>query len=165
MTREELIVAAEITFEKLMTPTRGLHPERMNEPMAEGKPSFKDLVAQLIFWNGLTLRALEELNYDRVFDWTPYAIEDSWNTLARERLRPQNIKRVLTELRLAHSTLTEALRRIPEQKLLLNGELPRWLVENLPGRYERSIPQVEEWAGRLRREGRALPPLNILGGT
>ena len=164
MTREELIVAAEIAFERLMTPTRGLPPELMEESMAEGEWSFKDLAAQLVFWDGLVLRALEDLNYGRQFDWSPYRIENGWNAQAVERLQPQNVKRVLTEMRLTHSTLTEALRRIPDENLLMDDQLPPWLIENLAGRYERYIPQVENWAKRMRQEGRALPPLPILGG-
>ena len=163
MTREEFIVAAEIAFERLMTPTRGLPPELMEEPMAEGERSFKDLAAQFIFWNELTVRALEELNYDREFDWSLY--ESDSNTEALKRLKPQSVKRVLTELRLTHTAMMEALRRIPEDKLLFNGKIPKWLIEHMVKRYESFIPQIEAWAERIRSEGRALPPLQILGGS
>jgi hypothetical protein len=165
MTREELIVAAEIAFERLMTPTRGLPPALMEEPMAEGKWSFKDLAAHFVFWDGLTLRALEELNYGRAFDWSPYANEDERNAQAVERLRPQNVKRVLTELRLTHSTMTEAIRLVAADKLLKDDSVPNWLIENAVRHYEHHIPKVEQWAERMRKEGRAPAPLNILGGA
>lgn len=162
MTCEELIVAAEIAFERLMTPTRGLPPALMEEPMSAGKWSFKDLAAHLVFWDEIALRALEELNYGRVFDWSPYADEDEQNTRAVERRRPQSVKRVLSELRLTHSTLTGAIRLIPDEKLLTNGDVPSWLITAVPEHYEHHIPQVEEWAERVRKEGRAPAPLNIL---
>lgn len=163
MTREELIVAAEISFERLMTPTRGLPPNLMEEPMAAGEWSFKDLAAQFIFWDELAVRALEELNYGRAFDWSSYESDGHLDSEAVRRMKPQSVRRVLTELRLTHSTMMEALRRISEDKLLINAKIPKWLIEHSVERYERFTPQVEAWAKRMRSEGRALPPLPILG--
>ncbi len=164
MTREEFIVAAEIAFERLMTPTRGLPPHLMEEPMADGKWSFKDLAAHLIYWDGLAVRALEEAYYGRAFDWSDYRDFDALNAQAVERLRGQNLKRVLAELRLTHSTMTEAVRRVADEDLLVHNEIPLWLIETVPDHYEHHTPQVVEWAERMRREGRAPAPLPILGG-
>jgi hypothetical protein len=164
MTREEFIVAAEIAFERLMTPTRGLAPELMEQPMADGTWSFKDLAAHLIFWDGLVVRALEESMYGRTFDWGPYARHDEWNAQAVERLRPQTVKRVLTELRLTHSTAMDAVRRVPDERLLKAGEMPHFLTWIMVGHVEHHVPQVEAWAERMRQEGKAAPSLPILGG-
>lgn len=165
MTREEFIVAAEIAFERLMTPTRGIPFPLMEEPMAEGQWSFKDLAAHFIFWNGLVVRALEALNYGRPFDWSAYANEDELNARSVERARPQSLRRVLGELRLTHSTVTEVLRLIPDDKLLADGSVAGWLIDYVPAHYEHHTPQVAEWAERMRREGKAPEPLNILGGA
>lgn len=164
MTREEFIVAAEIAFERLMTPTCGLSPALMEQPMADGAWSFKDLAAHLVFWDGLVVRALEEHMYGRTFDWSPFAKPDEWNAKAVERLRPQSVKRVMSELRLTHSTITDAVPRIPDEHLLVNGEVPRWLLERMPEHYEHHIPQVKAWAERMRQEGKAAPSLPVLGG-
>ena len=164
MTREELIVATEITFEKLMTPTRGLPIELLEEPMAEGKWSFRDLVAHLIFWDGLLVRALEEMNYGRNFDWSPYVGHfDEWNAKATAKLRTHSLKRMLSELRLTHSTMTEVLRRVPEENLLKEGKVPHFMTWILIGHVEHHTPQVVAWAERMRKEGRAPAPLPILG--
>ena len=165
MTREEFMVAAEISFERLMTPTRGLPLELMEQPMTEGKWSFKDMAAHLIYWDELVVRALEEAYYGRVFDWKPYTDFDTLNAQAVERLRPQSVKRVLTALRLTHSTAMDAVRLVPEENLLQEGNIPRFLTWIMVGHVEHHIPQVEAWAERMRREGRAPAPLPILGGA
>ena len=165
MTREEWIVATEIAFEKLMTPTRGIPFDLMEEPIDDGGWSFLSLASHFTFWDSLVLRALEDLNHGRRFEWQLYADEEHWDAHARATARSQGYKRVLTELRLTHSTLTEAVRLVPDAKLLVNGEMPSWLIERVPAHYAQHTPQVEAWAVRLRREGRALPPLNILGGA
>jgi hypothetical protein len=151
MTREEFIMAAEITFEKLMTPTRGLSPAQMEEPMAEGKWSFKDLAAHIIYWDGLAVRALEALMQDRPVESFPYDRKDEVNAEAVERLRSQAVKRVMNELRITHSTLVEAARRVPEDKLFVNGELPSWLIRIAISHLERHTPQVTAWAESRRQ--------------
>jgi hypothetical protein len=148
MTREEYITATEIAFERLMSPTRGILPEKMEQPMAEGKWSFKDLAAHLILWDGLTVQALESLNQGKSFEWTPYEDFDAQNSEAVARLRGSTLKRVLNELRITHSTLIEAVRRVPEEKLYVSGDLPEWLVSNVLEHYEHHRAGVEEWAER-----------------
>ena len=164
MTREEFIVAAEIAFEKLMTPTRGLPLNLLEEPMTEGKWSFKDLSAHIIFWDELVVRALEELNYGRVFDWHPYMNFDQTNSQAIERMRMQSVKRVLSGLRLTHSTAMQAVQIVPDEKLLKDGTLPHFLTWIMIEHIEHHTPQVIAWAERMRQEGRAPEPLRILGG-
>jgi uncharacterized damage-inducible protein DinB len=164
MTREELIVAAEITFEKLMTPTRGLPLELMVEPMEEGKWSFRDLAAHIIFWDELVVRALEEMYQGREFDWSPYVGHfDEWNAKAAEKTRAHSTKRVLSELRLTHSTATEALGRVPEENLIKEGNISHFLTWIMVEHLEHHRPQVERWAARMRQEGRAPQALNVLG--
>ena len=155
MTREEYITAVEIAFERLMSPTRGIHPQQMEKPLAEGKWSFKDLAAHLIFWDGLTIQALEKVNQGEEFDWIPFEDFDAQNSEAVTRLRGSPLKRVLGELRITHSTLVDAVQRVPEDRLCINGELPDWLISNVLEHYEHHRPQVEEWAARegIRAEG------------
>ena len=164
MTREEFIVAAEIAFEKLMTPTRGLPLNLLEEPLAEGKWSFKELLAHIIFWDELIVRALEELNYERAFDWKLYTDFDTVNAQAVARLRPQSVKRVLTELRLTHSAAMQAAQLVSDEKLLKEGNVPRFLTKIMVEHIEHHTPQVIEWAERMRKAGRAPEPLKILGG-
>jgi hypothetical protein len=157
MTREEYITSTEIAFERLMTPTKGIWPEQMEQPMAEGKWSFKDLAAHLVLWDGLVVRALEQMNQGESFDWTPYRDVDASNAAAVEKLRVTPLKRVLSELRITHSTVIEAVRRVPDEKLYRNGELPEWLLSTVPEHYEHHRGQVEEWAEKIKAE--KLPPL------
>jgi hypothetical protein len=154
MTREEYVTASEIAFARLMRPTLGLPPAQMEEPMAEGKWSFKDLAAHLILWDGLVIRALEKINQGETFDWAPYADYDAQNAEAVARLHASPLKRVLSELRVTHSTVIEAVRRVPDEKLCENGEIPEWLLSNVPEHYEHHVPQVEEWVGRIEAESR-----------
>lgn len=152
MTREEYVTATEIAFERLMRPTLGIHPAQMEQPMSDGKWSFKDLAAHLVFWDGLAIRALEKTNQGESFDWSPYDDYDTRNSEAVARLRGSPLKRVLSELRVTHSTLIEVVRRLPEEKLCENGEVPEWLLSNVLEHYEHHIPQVEEWAERTKSD-------------
>jgi hypothetical protein len=146
MTREEYLTAAEIAFERLMSPTLGLYPAQMEAPMAAAKWSFKELAAHLIFWDGLVIRALETVNQGDVFDWSEYGDFEARNAAAVERQRSSPLKRVLSELRITHSTVMEALRRVPDEKLGEQGEIPMWLLDYVVDHYEHHRPQVEEWA-------------------
>jgi uncharacterized damage-inducible protein DinB len=154
MTREEFLTAFEIAFERLLAPTRGLHPEVMEQPLAPGKWSLKELAAHLAFWDALALRALEALFHGDSFDWASYADENRWNAEAVERVRMQPLKRVLYELRVTHSALSEAVRRVPEDKLLENGEIPRWLIQHVLEHYEHHISQVTAWAEGIKSESK-----------
>jgi hypothetical protein len=148
MTREEFITAAEIAFEKLMTPTRGIPPVRMEEPMEPGGWSLKDLAAHLAEWNTQTIRAVETLNQGS--DPDTHASDDDAHLTGISVSAPP--KRVMTELRLTHSTLTEAVRRISPYKLDANGEIPVWLERRMIEQYAKHTPQIEAWAERVKQE-------------
>jgi len=144
MTREEFITAGEIAFERLMSPTLGLSAAQMEQPMSEGRLSFKELAAHLTYWDGVVIRALEAVMQGEGFDWTPYSDHDSQNAAIAERTRAIPLKRVLSELRITHSAIIEAVRRIPEEKLCANGEVPDWLLSLTVLHYEQHRPEVEE---------------------
>jgi hypothetical protein len=146
MTREEFLTASEIAFERLMTPSRGIKPEQMELPMADGKWSLKDLAAHLIFWNSLVVKALEARYHGEDFDWSAYSDFDKWNAEAVEKMRGETLKRVMYEMRVTHSAAIEIVRRLPEDKILEGGEVPVWLCEIVLDHYEHHIPQVEKWA-------------------
>jgi uncharacterized damage-inducible protein DinB len=152
MTRQEFITAAEIAFEKLMTPTRGIPPTRMEEPMKAGGWSLMDLAAHFIYWNTLVIRAMEQLNQGLPADREGFDSPDEPNSHAVERQRSAPLKRVMTELRLTHSTITEAVRRVPDEQLLVDGEIPDWLLEHVVEHYARHTPQVEAWAESIKVE-------------
>jgi len=152
MTREEYITATEIAFERLMHPTLGIPPAQLELPMSDGKWSFKELAAHLVLWDGLTIRALEKINQGESFDWAAYQDYDAQNAQAVARLRAVPLKRVMSELRITHSTVIEAVRRVPDEKLYEDGELPEWLLSNVLEHYEHHRPAVEEWAGRTKLE-------------
>jgi uncharacterized damage-inducible protein DinB len=152
MTREEFITAAEIAFERLMSPTLGLRPAQMEQPMAERKWSFKDLAVHLTFRDGLVIRALEAIHQGGEFDWTPYSDHETLNAQAAERSRLLPLKRALSELRITHSTVIEAVRRVPEEKLCQEGEVPVWLLSHVVEHYDHHRPQVEEWTMKVKYE-------------
>ena len=52
--------------------------------MLAGAWLLKDLAAHFAAWNSLVIRALEEINQGRAFDWTPYADWDAQNRAAVE---------------------------------------------------------------------------------
>jgi hypothetical protein len=80
MEKEEYITASEIAFERLMDASRGLQASVLEESISEGKWSFKEIAIHFCFWNTILIRALENLNQDKDFDWQPY-----WNMDKRTR--------------------------------------------------------------------------------
>jgi hypothetical protein len=150
MTREEFLTAAEIAFERLMSPSRGLKPEQMEQPMGDGQWSLKELAAHLIFWNGLIVTALEARFHGELFDWSAYQDFDRLNAEAVGRMQGESLKRVLYELRVTHSAALEIVRRLTADKLLEDDQVPEWLCEIMLQHYEHHIPGVEAWAKRLK---------------
>jgi hypothetical protein len=158
--RDEFITATEIAFERLMSPTKGLRPEQMEEPIAPGKWSFKGMAAHFTFWNGLVLKRLEAIHHDREAEWFGPGDFARLNGEAAGRAEEMPLKRVMSELRITHSALMEAVRRVNMAKLSANGEIPDWLIETVTEHYDHHRPQVEEWIARLTAEGRG--PLTTL---
>lgn len=157
-------MATEIAFERLMTPTKGLRAEVMEEPMTPGKWSFKGMAAHLTFWNGLVLKRLDALHHGREFEWYGETEFDRLNAEASGRADGMPLKRAMTELRITHSALMETARRVNMGKLTTDGQIPDWLVETVTGHYDHHRPQVEAWVARLVTEGRGpLAPLPVSG--
>jgi hypothetical protein len=152
MTREEFITAFEIAFEKLMIPTKGISPSRMEEPMCVESWSLKDLAVHLAHWNTQTIRAIEQLHQGIDFDLSAFQTGDAQDNHDVERARGAPLNRVMTELRLTHSTLTEAVRRVADDRLLPSGEIPVWLVERTVEHYGSHTAQVEAWAQKIKSE-------------
>ena len=133
-----------------MTPTRGLLPSQMDQPMVEGKWSFKQVCAHICFWNTLVVRSLEDLLHARPVDWEPYKNYADVNAKAVSERDSWPVKRVLSEMRVTHSAAMESLRRVPEDKLYTDGKLPGWLTGATLDHYAEHTPQVEAWAARVR---------------
>jgi hypothetical protein len=152
MSPEEYTTATEIAFEKLMNPTRGVRPSLLEEPMAEGKWSFKELSAHFIFWNTLNIQALEALKRGDVFDWSPYtkANENEWNAKAVAKKKDAPLKHVLSELRIVHSTLMEVVTRVGWEKIQESDPSTRNSILEVPDHYLHHVPLVEAWASRVR---------------
>lgn len=125
--------------------------------MAPDRWSFKGFAAHLSQWGTLHVRALEALHQGHAFDWSAYKELDRLNAEAVERAMPQTLKHVLYESRVTHSTLTEVLRRVPDERLLEGGGIPAWLHAGLLEHYEHHIPEIEAWAARLKADAKAAP--------
>lgn len=161
MTREDFITAAEIAFDELMSPTADVPLCRMEDPMAEGKWSFKELTSHLVWWNAVSIRAVEALFRGEQFDWGEYANVQTLNAEAIEKRRCDPVKRVLGELRITHTTLLEAVRRVPEHHIHdKNRNIPEWLLTNVLNHYRQHTPQVAEWAQKVKQESDS--GLNVL---
>ena len=164
MTLEEYITATEIAFEKLLTCTGGVPPALLVEPMREDQWSVRDVAAHLIHWDGLALRALEAVYAGGEPAAFPFASKDAVNAEAVATYRARLPERVLNELRITHSAVLEAAGRVPREKLCPQGEVPEWLVRVTLTHYTHHLPQVEEWAERMKREGKAGPfELPVIG--
>ena len=160
--RDEFITATEIAFERLMTPTKGLRPEVMELPMEPGKWSFKGMAAHFTGWNTLVLKRLEAIHHDREFEWYGETEFDRLNGEATGRAEAMPLKRVMTELRITHSALMEAVKRVNWAKLGHEDETPEWLIEAVTEHYHHHRPQVEAWVARLSAAGQGpLPALPV----
>jgi hypothetical protein len=154
MTREEFITASEIALERLMTPLKELPEELMDEPIAEGKWSVKQMILHLTYWNIIVVRALEALYQDSEFDWSQFEEADNFNATVIEGRLHESYRRIATEFQIVHGTIIAAVERIPSEKFSEDGELPDWLTHRVPDHYMLHVPIVETWVKKIRDSGR-----------
>jgi hypothetical protein len=154
MIREEFITASEIALEKLMTPLKELPEELMDEPIAEGKWSVKQMILHLAYWDIIVVRALEALFQDSEFDWSQFEEADNFNATVIEGRQHESYRRIATEFQIVHGTIIAAVERIPLEKFGDSGELPDWLTHRVPDHYMLHVPIVETWAKKIRDSGR-----------
>lgn len=162
MDRDEFAAAVEGAFDGMIMPLTKLSRELVTQPLTEGRWSLKELAAHFIFWDEITVRALEACFRGEMFDWDEYAERDKLNAQAAADAEATPHTRVAAEWQITHLTVMEALRRVPDDKLLEKGEIPRWLIENVLDHYRHHAAQVKTWTARLKREGGpGLEELNV----
>jgi uncharacterized damage-inducible protein DinB len=151
--RDEFAAAVEEAFDGMIAPLTRLSGDLVTQPLAEGKRSLKELAAHLVRWDKITVRALEACFRGESFDWQTCAESDSLNaqTVADAEAAPHT--RVAAEWQITHTTVMEALRRVPDQRLLEGGEIPRWLIEKVLDHYGHHAAEVKAWMEKLNREG------------
>jgi len=157
MILQEFITASEIALDKLMSPLKELPDALMDEPIADGKWSVKQIILHLSYWDTLVVKALEALYQGEEFDWSPYGEIDRLNENIVLDRHDDPFKRVVAEFQIAHSTMMAAIERIPSERFGEGGELPDWLVERVPEHYLLHAPKVTTWAKKIRDEGRGGP--------
>lgn len=158
---DEFTVAAEIAFERLMTPTKGLRPEVMDEPMEADRWSFKELGVHLTEWNARLLKAVEAVYHDReIEDRVPFPCAEAGERRGGAAGLSLPLKRAMNELRVGHSALMEAAKRVDWKKLDRDGHIPEWLTQGMIEHYTLHRECVEVWVAGLVREGRG--PLSVL---
>jgi hypothetical protein len=155
MTFEEYITATEIALEKFLTFAKAVPPQLLAESLHEGKWSVRDVAAHLIYWDSLALRALEAVYAGEEPAAFPFEKRDAVNAEATAAQHTRKPERVLNELRITHSAVMEAAGRVPREKLCPQGEVPEWLVRVTLTHYAHHLPQIEEWAERMKREGKS----------
>jgi len=148
MNRDDFIAALDLPFNSLSDRLALLSPQQVEQPLAEGKWSLKDLIAHFIFWDTITVRALEACYHNLPFNWNKYADWNSLNARAAEEMRDSPVKRVAAEWQVTHAIMLETLNRVPDERLLENGEIPKWLHENVLDHYTYHASQVDEFLKR-----------------
>lgn len=147
---QEFVMAAEIAFERLMTPTKGLRPSVMEEPLGLVSWSFKDLGLHLSGWSAGLLRQIEAVYHGKDFS---DLIGPKCVGVEAGCASGMPLKRVMNEMRVTHSAVVEAARRVDWTKLDSRGHIPVWLEEGIIGHYELHRAEVEPWAVRMHAVG------------
>lgn len=153
MDRDEFAVAVEEAFDGMIMPLAKLSMELVTQPLSAGQWSLKELAAHFIFRDQITVRALEACFRGETFDRDDYAERDKLNAQAVADAEAAPHSRVAAEWQITHTTVMEALRRVPDERLLEHGGIPRWLIENVLDHYRHHAAQVTAWTERLKREG------------
>lgn len=157
MNRDEFAAAVDGAFSRMMIPLKNFAREQIESPLAEGKWSLKDLAAHFIFWDLITVRALEANFRGDAFDWNAYSDWNALNAKAVEESKSSPHARVAAEWLITHTTVIEALRRLPDETLLVDGTIPQWLHENVLDHYEYHASQVDDWVAALKHAGKLGP--------
>jgi hypothetical protein len=150
MNKEKFIIACESAFEQLMIYSKEIAPELLEEKMMEGHWSFKEMAIHFDFWNTIIIRALDELNAGREFDWQPYWNMDEQNALQIEKRRHNPVKRILNELCISQTALMEAVKRVSNEQLE-NGGMTGKMLNLVPEHYHHHRMIVEEWKKGLQK--------------
>ena len=153
MNRDEFAAAMEAAFDGMIMPLANLPRELVTQPLTEGKWSLKELAAHFTFWDQITVRALESCFRGESFDWGAYAQWGKLNAQAVSDAQTKPESRVAAEWQITHTTVMEAMRRVPDERLLEGGKIPRWLIENVLDHYRHHAAQVTAWTERLKRKG------------
>jgi hypothetical protein len=151
--RDEFAAAVEGAFDSMIMPLAKLSRELAAQPLSAGQWSLKELAAHFIFWDQITVRALEACFRGETFNWDEYAERAKRNAQAVADAEAAPHSRVAAEWQITHTTVMEALRRVPDDTLLEKGAIPRWLIENVLDHYRHHAAQVNAWTERLKREG------------
>ena len=153
MSRDEFAGAVEGAFDGMIMPLTKLSGELVTQPLAAGKWSLKELAGHFIFRDQITVRALEACFRGEPFDWNDYAERDRLSAQAVDDVQAAPHTRVAAQWQITHTTVMEALRRVADERPLEEGEIPRWLIENVLDHYLHHAKQVKTWTERLKREG------------
>ena len=157
MNRDEFAAVVDDAFDRMIRPLTNLARDLVTQPMAEGKWSLKDLAAHFVFRDEITVKALEACYRGEHFDWNAFSDRDKQNAQAVADRQTDPHTRTAAEWQITHLTLMEALRRVPDEKLLENGRIPAWLIENVLDHYRHHAAQVDAWMEKLKREGKLGP--------
>ncbi|MCB1059990.1 MAG: hypothetical protein KDB65_07155 [Calditrichaeota bacterium] len=147
MIREEYLTAAGAYFERLMLAVQDLPDDRLLLPLLNDTVSPRDLFADLNTRAEKTIRALELL----------YQGIDPEEEQPHVETKLQEPKRVLSNFRIAHSTVIAALERISDSRFGENGDLPEWMLHNYLTPLEEAVPKLEAWSKDLKSRGQAGP--------
>lgn len=146
MNREEFLAATSAYIERLMMAVHELPEKQLHIAMANGAPTACELFSTLAAHAEATIRALERLYHGLDPDFTAKPVKSY-----------SEFKRAQAALRIAHSTISAALERIPTSRLDSDTSLPQWLLSTYLTPLEESVPRVESWAKDLRARGLAGP--------
>jgi len=153
--REDFITALEAAFDKMITPLQSVQPALLEQPLATGKRSLREIAAYFIYWDKAVIRNLEARYQDREFDWSVFGNRHSSFAQVIADVHGSPLTRIAAEWQITHTTLTEALKRIPDEKLLEDGVMPRRLCQEVLEPYEQYAAKVNEWVEKLKKEGEA----------
>jgi len=147
MIREEFITAAGVWSERLLLAVQELPESSFTQTPDTGGKSVHELFAAQAQRGETTVRELERLFHGQDIDLS--------GTFATRQV--DSIKKTLAGFRIAHSTVMAALERMPIERLMDNGEVPTWLLEQYLYPLEQMVPAIESWAADLRSRGHGGP--------
>jgi hypothetical protein len=155
--RDEFAAVVDDAFNRMISPLANLTREFVLLPIAKGKWSLKDLAAHFVFWDKTVVHALEACFRGERFDWNALSDWDKLNAQAVADAQANPHPRIAAEWRITHLTMMEAVRRVRDEKLLENGQIPAWLIANVHDHYRHHAMQVDAWLENLKHEGKLGP--------
>ncbi|MBK6767348.1 MAG: hypothetical protein IPG71_13945 [bacterium] len=146
MNREEFLAATNAYLERLMMAVHELPEVQLHQPITEGAHSVCELFSILAVRAESIIRALDRLYQGLEPELAALPVKSN-----------PEFKRAQSALRIAHTTVSAALERIPLSRLDPDGNLPGWLCDNYLKPLEGNVPVIEQWAKDLRARGLAGP--------